>query len=226
MEDYEQRTQARQLQEAERKKKQKEKKISDKKRKEELRLKIPEGSDNMRKVVHQHCKFLLGMTGANSTRVPDPPTAEEREMALAMVPISRQEEGLRSTGPSPSRHSVGMQGYCETQLRRLGLKRFCWDWNSGWKNEFNTLMLLIFHETLEIGLVSHQYDNLCWQNEHRGHSTVDSLMEVYFATLQTSWKTATRDPMAAEAKKKQQRLLAARKRVSTFFVEKLMTNQY
>jgi hypothetical protein len=75
-------------------------------------------------------------------------------------------------------------------------------------------MKLLFYRTLDMALMSGEYNNHFWSQEHKTHGIISALMEKYFYHLQAEWKAIGKDACYLAEKKEKQRLLAMRKRVS------------
>jgi hypothetical protein len=60
--------------------------------------------------------------------MPGPPTPDERQTAVMVSKHPGFDEDPQNVGPSKSLQSKAFQGYVTTQLRKLGLQRFVWDW--------------------------------------------------------------------------------------------------
>lgn len=218
--DYAQDTRARNQKGLRSKKHSSAKRQTQKERKIELNGQLPDGIGPMRTVVHTHCRFLLQIQEKNLATMPGPPSPQERQTVVTVSKHPGFDEDPPNIAASKHLHSKAYQGYVSTQLRKLCLSRFLWDWESSWTHPFNEVMSLIFYRTLDMALMSGEYNNYFWSQDHNTHAIVSSLMEKYFYHLQSEWKAMSKDADHVAKTKEKQRLSALRKRVSKVFFGK------
>ncbi|KAI8454219.1 hypothetical protein BY996DRAFT_7108793, partial [Phakopsora pachyrhizi] len=120
-------------------------------------------SKNQRTVVQVHCWVLLGIQDRDLPTIPQPPSAEEREIAIAQA---------GHVGVVPEGFDTGPSSFVKSKLLKLGLHQFSWDWDSSWNHPFNELMSIIFYKTLDLASLSCEYNNYTWVKEHNNNAIV------------------------------------------------------
>ncbi|MBW0557845.1 hypothetical protein O181_097560 [Austropuccinia psidii MF-1] len=88
-----------------------------------LRGKLPENVNGMRSAVHAHFLFLLKVRDKDFSSLPEPPSTEEREIAIKVAGHLRYVPKIVSNEPSTQVQSQGFQSYCQNEVHKLGLKR-------------------------------------------------------------------------------------------------------
>ncbi|OAV87526.1 hypothetical protein PTTG_29403 [Puccinia triticina 1-1 BBBD Race 1] len=180
----------------------------------DLRGTLPEGSEPLKNIVHQHTRLLLGVTGTDLKTLPLQPNAEERDLAVQRGKNLGFDQPRPTAPASTSNHTQAYKSWLQTQLRDLGLTRFTFDWESSWKHPFNQLMDVVFYRTLSMALHSGEYNNHPWSPDHATHAIASALLERYFNHLQTQWKLIQKGgETALDAQKARNRSIKTRSRV-------------
>ncbi|CAH7678496.1 hypothetical protein PPACK8108_LOCUS13023 [Phakopsora pachyrhizi] len=205
--EYERETRMRQIKGLKKKSNDKSKRQSKNQRLKQINGELPENVTGMRTVVQVHCHRDL-------TTIPQPPTAEEREIVVAQAGHAGFVPDGFDTGPSISRQSKAYKSFVKSKLLKLGLERFSWDWDSSWTHPFNELMSIIFYKTLDSALLSCKYNNYTWVTEHNSHAIVSALMEKYFYHLQSAWRAQQKDGEALVKRREKIRGVVFRKRLA------------
>ncbi|KAI8449007.1 hypothetical protein BY996DRAFT_7528514 [Phakopsora pachyrhizi] len=137
----------------------KSKRLSKNQRLKKINGELPNNVGGMRTVVQVHCRFLLGIQDRDLATILPPPSAEEREIAIAQAGHAGFVPDGFDTGPSVSRQTKAYKSFVKSKLLKLGLHWFSWDWDSSWTHPFNELMSIIFYKTLDLALLSCEYNN-------------------------------------------------------------------
>ncbi|MBW0494171.1 hypothetical protein O181_033886 [Austropuccinia psidii MF-1] len=93
-----------------------------KEKKRWLKAELPENVHGMRSAVHAHCLFLPKVRDKNFSSQPEPPSTEEREIAIQVAGHLGYFPKDFFKQPSTQVQSQGFQSYCKNELQTLGLK--------------------------------------------------------------------------------------------------------
>ncbi|MBW0546725.1 hypothetical protein O181_086440 [Austropuccinia psidii MF-1] len=126
-----------------------------------LKVQIPENVHGMISAVHQHFWFLTNIPHKYLENLPAPTTPEERKMAVEAASHLCYLTAETCNDPFKEIQSQVLHIYCQSELHKLGLQRFPWDWESSWQHQFNELMTIIFYHTFFLALVSTEYHHFC-----------------------------------------------------------------
>ncbi|MBW0486500.1 hypothetical protein O181_026215 [Austropuccinia psidii MF-1] len=160
----------------------------------------------MKSAVHAHFLLILKVRDKDFCSLPAPPSTEEHEIAIKVAGHLGYVPKDVFNEPSTQVQSQGFQSYCKSELHKLELKRFTWDWESSWQHPFNKLMSMVFYRTFCLTLVSTKYHHYCWSKDHNDYWVVAALMEQYFTYLKREWKSIQMDAEYLGKKKENQKL--------------------
>ncbi|MBW0533844.1 hypothetical protein O181_073559 [Austropuccinia psidii MF-1] len=156
---------------------------SQKEKKRWLKAELPGNVHGMRSAVHTHGLFLQNVRDKDSLLLPAPPSTEECEIVIQVAGHLGYVPKDVFIEPSTQVQSQGFQNYCGSELHKLRLKKFTWDWEGLWKHLFNELMSMVFYCTFRLPLVRTKYHHYCWNKYHNNYRVVEALMEQYFTYL-------------------------------------------
>ncbi|MBW0467421.1 hypothetical protein O181_007136 [Austropuccinia psidii MF-1] len=91
-----------------------------------LKEKLQENFHGMRSAMHAHCLFLLKVSGKDFSSLPEPPSTEERKIAIQASGQLRYVPKDVLNEPSKQVQSQAFQRYFENELHKLGIKLFIW----------------------------------------------------------------------------------------------------
>ncbi|MBW0562420.1 hypothetical protein O181_102135 [Austropuccinia psidii MF-1] len=189
------------------------KNASQKEQQKWLKAELPENVHGMRSAVHAHCLFLLKVKDKDFSSLPAPPSTEEREIVIQVAGHLGYVPKDVFNEPSTHVKSQGSQSYCKSQLHKLGLKQFTWDWEISWKHPFNEFMSMVFYCTFSLALVRTEYHHYCWNKDLNNYGVVAALMEQYYTYLKTEWKFIQKDAEYLVKRKDNQELAKICQRV-------------